>query len=315
VHIHAGKTTTPERILHYAGVTSRMGEVHEGSPVTDWMQQEQERGISITAASTTFSWRGCQCNLVDTPGHVDFTVEVERCLRVLDGAVVVLCAVRGVEPQTETVWRQADRYAIPRSACVNQCDRVGADPGAVTSQMRVRLGATPIVLQLPHALEEEFDGLIDLIRGRSRVWDEASRGVRYRDGEVPAHLRDEAALARSELVENIAEVDDELMAKFLADADITADDLLAALRRATISLKAVPVLLGSALYNKGVQDLLDAIVDLLPSPADRGPQTGVEPATGERVVRQPAVDQPTSAVAFKIMNDPQVGPVTYLRVY
>jgi len=314
-HIDAGKTTTTERILHYAGVTSRMGEVHEGSTVTDWMQQEQERGISITAASTTFSWRGCQCNLVDTPGHVDFTVEVERCMRVLDGAVVVLCAVRGVEPQTETVWRQADRYAIPRIAFVNKCDRVGADPGAVTSQMRVRLGANPIVLQLPHALEEEFDGLIDLIRGRSRVWDEASRGVRYRDGEVPAHLRDEAALARSELVENIAEVDDELMAKFLADADITADDLLAALRRATISLKAVPVLLGSALYNKGVQDLLDAIVDLLPSPADRGPQTGVEPATGERVVRQPAVDQPTSAVAFKIMNDPQVGPVTYLRVY
>jgi elongation factor G len=314
-HIDAGKTTTTERILYYAGVTRRMGEVHDGSTVTDWMQQEQERGISITAAATTFEWNGCQCNLVDTPGHVDFTVEVERSMRVLDGAVVILCAVHGVEPQTETVWRQADRYSVPRIAFVNKCDREGADPAAVTSQMRTRLNANPIVLQLPHALEADFNGLIDLVRGHSRVWDEETLGVRYHDGRVPEHLRDQAAVARAELVENIAEVDDELMAKFLADADITPADVLAALRRATMSLKAVPVLLGSALYNKGVQDLLDAIVDLLPSPVDRGPATGVDPRTGEHASRAPSVEQPASAIAFKIMNDPKVGPVTYLRVY
>ncbi len=292
-----------------------MGEVHDGSTVTDWMTQEQERGISITAASTTFSWRDYQCNLVDTPGHVDFTVEVERCMRVLDGAVVVFCAVRGVEPQSETVWRQADRYAVPRIAFINKCDRVGADPGAVTSEMRTRLNANPIVLHVPHALEDEFNGLIDLVHWRSREWDDSSLGARFRDGDVPVHLRAEAAAARGVMVEAIAEVDDELMAKFLADAEISPADILAALRRATIGLKAVPVVLGSALTNKGVQFLLDAIVDLLPSPADRGTTSGVHPETGEREQRVVADDQPTSAVAFKIMNDPQVGPLTYLRVY
>ena len=314
-HIDAGKTTTTERILYYAGATSRMGEVHHGSTVTDWMAQEQERGISITAASTTFSWRDYQCNLVDTPGHVDFTVEVERCMRVLDGAVVVFCAVRGVEPQSETVWRQADRYAVPRIAFINKCDRVGADPGAVTSEMRTRLNANPIVLHVPHALEDEFNGLVDLVHWRSREWDDSSLGARFHDGDVPVHLRAEAAAARGVMVEAIAEVDDELMAKFLADAEISPADILAALRRATIGLKAVPVVLGSALTNKGVQFLLDAIVDLLPSPADRGPTSGVHPETGERVQRDVSDDQPTSAVAFKIMNDPQVGPLTYLRVY
>jgi elongation factor G len=314
-HIDAGKTTTTERILYYAGATSRMGEVHHGSTVTDWMTQEQERGISITAASTTFNWRDYQCNLVDTPGHVDFTVEVERCMRVLDGAVVVFCAVRGVEPQSETVWRQADRYAVPRIAFINKCDRVGADPGAVTSEMRTRLNANPIVLHVPHALEDEFNGLVDLVHWRSREWDDSSLGARFRDGDVPIHLRAEAAAARGVMVEAIAEVDDELMAKFLADAEISPTDILAALRRATIGLKAVPVVLGSALTNKGVQFLLDGIVDLLPSPADRGPTSGVHPETGERVQRDVADDQPTSAVAFKIMNDPQVGPLTYLRVY
>ena len=314
-HIDAGKTTTTERILYYAGVTGRLGEVHEGSTVTDWMPEEQKRGISITAASTTFSWRDYQCNLVDTPGHVDFTVEVERCMRVLDGAVVVLCAVRGVESQTEAVWRQADRYGVPRIAFINKCDRAGADPGAVTSAMRTRLNANPILLQIPHALEDEFNGLVDLVHMQSRVWDAETRGRRFEDSMVPEDLRDDALLARGEMVESIAEVDDELMAKFLADADISARDILAALRRATISLKAVPVLLGSALSNKGVQNLLDAIVDLLPSPADRGLVTGVHPTSGDRVTRASADDQPTSAVAFKIMNDPQVGPVTYLRVY
>jgi elongation factor G len=314
-HIDAGKTTTTERILFYAGATSRMGEVHDGSTVTDWMTQEQERGISITAASTTFTWRDYQCNLVDTPGHVDFTVEVERCLRVLDGAVIVFCAVHGVEPQSETVWRQADRYAVPRIAFINKCDRVGADPGAVTSEMRTRLNANPIVLHVPHALEDEFNGLVDLIHWRSREWDDAGLGASYRDGDVPAHLREEAAAARGVLVEAIAEVDDELMAKFLADATISPADLMAALRRATIGLKAVPVVLGSALTNRGIQFLLDSIVELLPSPADRGPTSGLHPETGQREQRAISDEQPTAAVAFKIMNDPQVGSVTYLRVY
>ena len=314
-HIDAGKTTTTERILYYAGVTSRMGEVHEGSTVTDWMTQEQERGISITAASTTFSWRDYHCNLVDTPGHVDFTVEVERCMRVLDGAVVVFCAVRGVEPQSETVWRQADRYAVPRIAFINKCDRLGADPGSVASEMRTRLNANPIMLHVPHALEDEFNGLVDLIHWRSREWDDSSLGARFRDIEVPVHLREEASAARGLLVEAIAEVDDELMAKFLADDEISPADILAALRRATLGLKAVPVVLGSALTNKGVQFLLDAIVELLPSPVDRGPTSGVHPETGEREQRAVSDDDPTAAVAFKIMNDSHVGPLTYLRVY
>ena len=318
-HIDAGKTTTTERILYDAGATDRLGEVHEGSTVTDWMPEEQQRGISITAASTTFSWQGYQCNLVDTPGHVDFTVEVERSMRVLDGAVIVFCAVRGVESQSETVWRQADRYAVPRIAFINKLDREGADPGAVTSEMRQRLNANPIVLQIPMTVADdegflEFSGLVDLIRQRARIWDDFAPGARFRDTAVPAELSDEAALARSELVETIAEVDDELMAKFLADADISASDIVAALRRATIALKAVPVLLGSALVNKGVHDLLDAIVDYLPSPADRGPVTGVSP-DGKSARREVNDDQPTSAIAFKIMNDPQVGPLTYLRVY
>ena len=318
-HIDAGKTTTTERILYDAGATDRMGEVHEGSTVTDWMPEEQQRGISITAASTTFSWRGYQCNLVDTPGHVDFTVEVERSVRVLDGAVIVFCAVRGVESQSETVWRQADRYKVPRIAFINKCDREGADPGVVTSEMRQRLNANPIVLQIPMTVPDEdgfleFSGLVDLIRQRARIWDDFSPGARFRDTAVPAELSEEAAIARTELVETIAEVDDELMAKFLADADISASDIVAALRRATISLKAVPVLLGSALVNKGVHDLCDAIVDYLPSPADRGSVTGVT-LDGKPSNREIRDDQPTSAIAFKIMNDPQVGPLTYLRVY
>ncbi len=318
-HIDAGKTTTTERILYDAGVIDRLGEVHEGSTVTDWMPEEQARGISITAASTTFSWRDFQCNLVDTPGHVDFTVEVERSVRVLDGAVIVFCAVRGVESQSETVWRQADRYKVPRIAFINKCDREGADPGVVTSEMRQRLNANPIVLQIPMTVPDEdgfleFSGLVDLIRQRARIWDDFSPGARFRDTAVPAELSEEAALARTELVETIAEVDDELMAKFLADADISATDIVAALRRATISLKAVPVLLGSALVNKGIHDLLDAIVDYLPSPADRGSVTGVT-LDGKPIKREISGDQPTSAIAFKIMNDPQVGPLTYLRVY
>ena len=318
-HIDAGKTTTTERILFDAGVIDRLGEVQDGSTVTDWMPEEQARGISITAASTTFSWQGYQCNLVDTPGHVDFTVEVERSMRVLDGAVIVFCAVRGVESQSETVWRQADRYKVPRIAFINKCDREGADPGAVTSEMRQRLNANPIVLQIPMTVPDEdgfleFSGLVDLIRQRARIWDDFSPGARFRDTAVPAELSDEAALARTELVETIAEVDDELMAKFLADADISASDIVAALRRATISLKAVPVLLGSALVNKGIHDLLDAIVDYLPSPADRGTVTGVS-LDGKPSRREVSPDQPTAAIAFKIMNDPQVGPLTYLRVY
>jgi elongation factor G len=317
-HIDAGKTTTTERILYYAGVTSRLGEVDEGSTVTDWMVEEQERGITITAASTTLGWRDHQINLIDTPGHVDFTVEVERSLRVLDGAVVVFCAVRGVEAQSETVWRQADRYEVPRIAFINKCDRVGADPHAVAGALRDRLKANPIVVQLPHAASldrgDEFDGIVDLVELRSRVWqDDLGRSIE--DGEVPAELREEAELARTLMVESIAEVDEPLAEQFLADVAISPGDIRAALRRATLGGRAVPVLLGSALRNRGVQPLLDAIVDYLPSPVDVRPARGIRPADGAPVSCLADEAGATTALAFKVANDPAGGQLTYLRVY
>jgi elongation factor G len=317
-HIDAGKTTTTERILYYTGVSERMGEVHDGASVMDWMEQEQERGISITAASTTFSWQDHQCNLIDTPGHVDFTVEVERSLRVLDGVVAVFCAVHGVEPQSEAVWRQADRYAVPRVAFINKCDRVGADPESVVKQMRNRLAANPIVIHLPHALEDDFNGIIDLISMRSRVADDETLGVVFEDGEIPERLRDAAILARDEMLEALAEVDDTFMECFIAandNASIGASEVLSALRRATLDMKAVPVLIGAALKNKGVQLLLDAVVDFLPSPKDVTFARGITPENDNAVSREPSDDTPVAALAFKIMSDPSAGPLTYVRVY
>lgn len=318
-HIDAGKTTTTERILYYSGVSSRMGEVHDGASVMDWMVQEQERGISITAASTSFQWASSglehHCNLIDTPGHIDFTVEVERSLRVLDGAVAIFCAASGVEPQSETVWRQADRHDVPRIAFINKCDRPGADPALVAEQIRTRLGANPIVLQLPHNLEAEFNGIVDLVHFRSRVWDDESLGQSFEDIEIPENLRDEALLARGIMLEALAEVDDAVMEKYLSESEISAKDIGAAIRRATLAMRAVPVVMGAALKNKGIQNLLDAIVDYLPSPQDVGPVQGLDPVSGESESRAGTPEEPMSAMAFKIMNDPQVGLVTYLRVY
>jgi elongation factor G len=317
-HIDAGKTTTTERILYYSGVSHRMGEVDEATAVMDWMEQEQERGITITSASTTFGWRDHQINLIDTPGHVDFTVEVERSLRVLDGAVAVFCAVSGVEPQSETVWRQADRHRVPRIAFINKCDRVGADPDAVVEQIRERLKATPILVQLPHALEDRFDGIVDLVAMQSRFSDEASLGLSYEDVDIPddpAGLRESASVARESMIEALADVDDELMSKFVRSEAITPADIRAALRRATLSMKCVPVLLGAALRNKGVHFLLDAVVDYLPSPLDIPAVVGIDPRTGEEVTREASTEGPLAALAFKLMSDHRIGHVTYLRVY
>jgi elongation factor G len=314
-HIDAGKTTTTERILFYTGVSYKIGEVHDGAAVMDWMEQEQERGITITSAATTFGWREHSVNLIDTPGHVDFTIEVERSLRVLDGAVAVFCAVGGVEPQSETVWRQADRYRVPRVAFINKCDRVGADPDAVVAQMRARLKAHPIVVQIPHVLEGEFNGIIDLVRMSSRVWDDESLGARYTDGPVPEEHRERAELAREAMVEALADIDDGVCAKYLDKAALSAEELIAALRRATLSLRGVPVLIGSAFRNKGVQALLDAVVDYLPSPLDVPPISGVAPGGDEPLVRTPDDDASLSAFVFKIMTDPYVGQLTYVRVY
>jgi elongation factor G len=317
-HIDAGKTTTTERILFYSGVISRLGEVHEGSTVTDWMEQEQERGISITAAATTFGWRGHAVNLIDTPGHVDFTVEVERCLRVLDGAIVVIDAVAGVQPQTETVWRQADRYAVSRLAFVNKCDRPGADVHGVVADMAARLGARAALLQLPfHDDAGALVGVIDLIRLRLRVWDEASLGMVFHDRPVPARAAADVAAARERLFDALADVDEAFLAAYVAAGDaIAVDDVLAALRRATLARTLVPTLCGAAFRNKGVHDLLDAVVDYLPGPSDLPPVVGRHPDTGEPLARAASDDEPLTALAFKITPGASSGGhLTYLRVY
>jgi elongation factor G len=313
-HIDAGKTTTTERILFYTGVSRTMGEVHDGTAVMDWMQQEQERGISITAAATTCFWRDHRVNIIDTPGHVDFTVEVERCLRVLDGAVAVFCAVGGVEPQSETVWLQANRYKVPRLCFINKCDRTGAEPWRCVRQIRERLTGHPVVVQLPMGLEDEFRGVIDLVRMRALEWIGDVTGAAFLEAEIPADYVPEAKAGRAALIEALGEVDDEILSFYVDGAEITEARLRAALRRATIAGKAVPVLFGAAFKNKGVQPLLDAVVDYLPSPADMPPVSG-HGARGEVAARKATDDEPFSALAFKIMTDAHHGSLTYFRVY
>jgi len=299
-HIDAGKTTTTERILYYTGRSHKIGEVHDGEAVMDWMPDEQERGITITSAVTTCHWHNHAVQIIDTPGHVDFTIEVERSLRVLDGAVGVFCAVGGVEPQSETVWRQADRYQVPKIAFINKCDRIGADFEAVVDMMVERLGASPLVLQLPFGLEENFKGVIDLVDGKLITWDDDSLGADFSVEEIPAGYRPQADTFREKLLETLAEADDDIMEAYLSEAEISPGQLRAAIRRATIGLQLVPVLCGSALRNKGVQPLLDAIIDFLPSPAEIPPMVGHHPETQESVACPPRVNAPLAALIFKV---------------
>jgi len=315
-HIDAGKTTVTERILFYTGVSYKLGEVHEGTATMDWMVQEQERGITITSAATTCFWREHRINIIDTPGHVDFTIEVERSLRVLDGAVGVFCGVAGVQPQSETVWRQADKYGVPRLCFINKMDRVGGDFPRVVKEIRERLGANPIAIQLPLGAEEKFRGVIDLLTMKAVIFSEEEQGAKITIEEIPADMRAEAEAARAATVEKIAELDDGVTEKFLEGKEISAEELIAALRKGTIAMKAVPVLCGAAFKNKGVQPLLDAIVNFLPGPADIPPVKGVDPDKPEKALTRKAEDTaPFSALAFKIMTDPFVGQLTFLRVY
>jgi len=315
-HIDAGKTTTTERILYYTGKTYKMGEVHEGSATMDWMQQEQERGITITSAATTCFWKDHRINIIDTPGHVDFTIEVERSLRVLDGAVAVFCGVGGVEPQSETVWRQADKYRVPRIAFVNKLDRVGSDFDRVVAMIRERLGANAVPIQIPIGAEEGFRGVVDAIADRAVIWDESSLGAKFRLEEPPEELRPHIEACRERIVEAAADFDEDLMARYLHGEPPSPDQIRKALRQATLELKAVPVLCGSAFKNKGVQPLLDAIVDYLPSPLDVPPVEGLKPGKDGKAVRRRAdASEPFAALAFKIMSDKHVGHLTYVRVY
>ena len=319
-HIDAGKTTTTERILYYTGRTYKLGEVHDGTATMDWMEQEQERGITITSAATTTQWVRkdipYQINIIDTPGHVDFTVEVERSLRVLDGAIAVFCAVGGVEPQSETVWRQADRYGVPRVAFVNKMDRVGADFDNVVQEIRTRLGAKAYPVQIPLGEGELFTGIIDVLRRVEVVWDEASLGQKFHEAPVPAALRERVETLRREVIEAALDFDDHLMEKYLEQHDLSEDDARLAIRKATLALGIVPVFCGSAFKNKGVQTLLDGVVDFLPSPVDVADIQGHLPHHDEtHVVRRTSDDEPFAALAFKIMTDPFVGRLTYIRVY
>lgn len=321
-HIDAGKTTTTERILFYTGVSHKIGEVHEGTAVMDWMAQEQERGITITSAATTCFWKGMdgqrpehRINIIDTPGHVDFTIEVERSLRVLDGAVAVFCAVGGVQPQSETVWRQANKYRVPRIAFVNKMDRQGANFKRVVDQIRSKLRGHPVPIQLPIGEEERFRGVIDLFKMKAINWDDSTQGMRFTEEEIPADLREEAEAARHFMIESIADADEELMLKYLEGEEISAPELMAGLRKSTIAGHVVPVLCGSAFKNKGVQAMLDAVLDYLPSPVDIPPVEGVDPDRGAVLSRRPDDGEPFSALAFKIMTDPFVGQLTFFRVY
>ncbi|RMG68829.1 MAG: elongation factor G [Calditrichaeota bacterium] len=314
-HIDAGKTTTTERILFYTGRLHRMGEVHEGSATMDWMEQEKERGITITSAATTCFWRDHRINIIDTPGHVDFTAEVERSLRVLDGAVALFCAVGGVEPQSETVWRQADKYGVPRIAFVNKMDRIGADFYNVVEMMKVRLGAHPVPVQIPLGEGDLFTGLVDLIRMRAVIYDETTLGTKWYEEEIPRDLMDKAQEYHTQLVEAAAEFDDALMEKYLEGQEIEPAEIVAALRKGTLQNKVVPVLLGSAFKNKGVQRLLDAVIDYLPSPLDIAAVEGIDPRSEKIVSRPVSDDAPFTALAFKIMTDPYVGKLTFFRVY
>ncbi|MGH9512403.1 MAG: elongation factor G [Terriglobales bacterium] len=314
-HIDAGKTTTTERILFYTGKTHRIGEVHEGTATMDWMEQEQERGITITSAATTCSWRDIRINIIDTPGHVDFTAEVERSLRVLDGAVAVFDAVHGVQPQSEKVWRQADKYGVPRICFINKIDKMGADFEHAIDTIRKRLNAKPIAIQIPIGQEDKFKGVIDLIEMKSITWADDTIGAEYITGAIPPELQKKAEAFHTQLVETVAENDDEILHKFLEGETISAAELRASLRRSTIELKLFPVVVGTAFKNKGIQPLLDAVVDYLPSPLDAGEVTGTNPDNGEAIVRKPDDKEPFSALAFKIMADPFVGQLTFIRVY
>jgi elongation factor G len=313
-HIDAGKTTTTERILYYTGVSYKMGEVHEGTAVMDWMEQEQERGITITSAATTCFWEDHRINIIDTPGHVDFTIEVERSLRVLDGAVAIFCAVAGVEPQSETVWRQADRYGVPRIAFINKMDRLGADFDRCLKMMQTRLGASAVAVQIPFGEEQDFRGVIDLVSMKAVLWEESALGAGYRTIEVPDELKDEAEEYRQILVEAVADIDEDLLEKYLEGHAISNDEIETALRSATLELKLIPVFCGAAFKNKGVQSLLDGIIKYLPSPQDVPAISAITPE-GEVETRSTDDGAPFAALAFKLMNDPFVGHLTFLRVY
>jgi elongation factor G len=328
-HIDAGKTTTTERILYYTGLTHKLGEVHEGAATTDWMEQEQERGITITSAAVTTNWnyptvqgettpdtRSYQINIIDTPGHVDFTVEVERSLRVLDGAVALFCAVSGVEPQSETVWRQADKYKVPRICFVNKMDRAGADFFKAVREIKEKLGAKPVPIQVPIGAEESFKGVVDLITNEAIIWNEEDKGKTYKIVPIPDDIKEEVAEWRQKLIESVAEYDDKLLEKFFEDPDsITKEELMAAIRAAVINMSLSPVLCGSAFKNKGVQAMLDAVVAYLPSPLDLPPVVGINPDTEQEEERLPDINQPFTALAFKIMTDPFVGRLCFMRVY
>ncbi len=314
-HIDAGKTTTTERILYYTGVTYKIGEVHEGTAVMDWMEQEKERGITITSAATTCVWNDYQINIIDTPGHVDFTIEVERSLRVLDGVVAVFCSVGGVEPQSETVWRQADKYKVPRIAFINKMDRVGADFLSGVAMMEDRLKTRTLVMQLPIGKEENFKGIVDLVSETAYVWDDDSLGAKYRIIDIPSDMTDQVAEYREKLIEAAADFDDDIMNKFLDGESVSTDALKAAVRKGTIEIAVTPVFCGSAFKNKGVQFLLDAVVDYLPSPVDIPAVTGINPDTEAEEIREAKDDAPFSALAFKIMTDPFVGQLAFFRVY
>ncbi|HYA36444.1 MAG TPA: elongation factor G [Candidatus Binataceae bacterium] len=312
-HIDAGKTTTTERILYYTGITYKIGEVHEGTATMDWMVQEQERGITITSAATTCFWRDNRINIIDTPGHVDFTIEVERSLRVLDGAVAVFCAVGGVEPQSETVWRQADKYGVPRIAFINKMDRVGADFARVVEEMRDKLKAKPLLLHYPIGAEDKFTGIVDLVELNALIWDEDRLGAKFRVEAIPEALKDEVAGYRDKMIETLADHDEHIMELYLEGKSPTPEQVRAAIRKATLKMEVTPVLLGSAFRNKGVQPMLDAVVEYLPSPADLPPVVGKVGDKDEE--RWPRDDAPFSAIAFKIMTDPYLGTLTFLRVY
>jgi len=313
-HIDAGKTTTTERILFYTGRVHKIGEVHDGTATMDWMAQEQERGITITSAATSCLWRDSQINIIDTPGHVDFTVEVERSLRVLDGAVAVFCSVGGVEPQSETVWRQADKYGVPRIAYINKMDRVGADFYEGVKMIKKRLGSNPVAVQMPIGLEDSFTGIIDLVRQQAIIYTD-DLGESCVETAIPPEYVEEAKKMRNRLIEAVAEVNEDSMLQYLENENLSIEDLKAGLRKATLAVKIVPVLCGSSFRNKGVQPLLDAIVDYLPAPTDLPGVKGINPDTGEEEIRLPLDEEPFSALAFKIMADPYVGKLTFFRVY
>jgi elongation factor G len=315
-HIDAGKTTTTERVLYYTGKSHKLGEVHEGTATMDWMEQEQERGITITSAATTCYWLGHQINIIDTPGHVDFTAEVERSLRVLDGAIGVFCAVGGVEPQSETVWRQASKYKVPRIGFVNKMDRAGANFLACVDQIKTRLGAVPVPLQLPIGAESSFIGIIDLIDMKANVYEEGkNRGETYEVQDIPADMAEEAKLYREALIEAVADVDEAIMEKYLGGEDVSKEEIIAAVRKGAIELKFTPVLCGAAFKNKGVQQLLDAVTRYLPAPVDVPAIQGVNPNSQKEVSLKQDPAEPLSALAFKIMTDPFVGQLAFVRVY